>query len=623
MGAKILRILDCADDIPAADCCVDVNWRGPANGGDNFSIASVIEEGSDILRFNYLSWLDELSKKKFGKLSLLNNLNIRPNLSYWWMTTLAEKSYVRSKAHIEVIKIMALESWVSKRDIRKIILVTQNQALRQVIRGWCKDGEIIFEEKKCYKDLPSKLAAQKLDALPQFLRALSYLARYFIRGFRLGISRTKLAELCKSDASIFDYFIHLKEDSISKKAYLSNYWGGLRDLLLRKEVRVNFIHYFTRHARIPSEVAAYKIASDFNESDGDFGSHIFLESIIGIKLLAKSILDYLKIYYLSLKLENVRSNFVVTPSNINVWHLIKSDWNDSLFGAVAMQNCIFLNSFELLFGMLPHQKFGLYLMENQSWEKALLYSWKSAGFGDIVGVPHTQINFWDLRFFKESFNNEDRFNNREPRPDYVALNGPPAISLLQNTSYSLDEIIGVEALRFNYLQEFVSAPKLESSESSVKKILILGDISEQVTFNQLKILADSIPYLLEGYSFVLRLHPACPINLDQFKLKNLTLSTLNESLADLLKGADLVYTSNSTSAAIEAYSANLPVISVYDEDGFNMSPLKKIGAIYVNSGVQLAKAIIGTKARSGANPPYFYLDINLGRWENLINFLNR
>lgn len=623
MGAKILRILDCAEDIPAADCCVDVNWRGPANGSDNFSIASVIEESPDILRSNYLAWLDELSKKKFGKLSLLDNLNIRPNLSYWWMTTLAEKSYVRSKAHIEVIKIMALESWVSKGDIRKIILVTKNQALRQVIREWCHDCKIILEEQKCYKDSPSKIAAKKLETLPQFFRAFFYLVRYFIRGFRLGISRAKLLELCKSDVSIFDYFIHLKEDSISKKAYLSNYWGGLRGLLLRKEVKVNFIHYFTRHARIPSEAAANKIASDFNESDGDFGSHIFFESIIGVKLLASVIFDYLKIYCLALKLENVRSKFVVTPSNINVWPLIKADWNDSLFGAVAMQNCIFLNSFELLFRKLPHQKFGLYLMENQSWEKALLYSWKSAGFGDIVGVPHTQINFWDLRFFKESLNNDGRFDSGEPRPDYVALNGPPAISLLENTSYSPDEVIEVEALRFNYLQEFVGVTKLEPPESSVKKILILGDISEQVTFNQLKILADSIPYLLEGYSFVLRLHPACPINLDQFKLNNLTLSTLNESLADLLKGADLVYTSNSTSAAIEAYSANLPVISVYDEDGFNMSPLKKIGAIYVNSGAQLAKAIIETNARSGPNPPYFYLDKELKKWEKLINSLNR
>jgi surface carbohydrate biosynthesis protein (TIGR04326 family) len=393
--------------------------------------------------------------------------------------------------------------------------------------------------------------------------------------------------------------------------------------LTKKNIKINWTHHFARHALIRSEVAALKVLSDFNKNSNNLGTHLFLHNMIGVDLIIGVIFDYAKLYLSGLKLGDVTTKFKVTSSNINVWPLVRADWNDSLYGAVAMQNCIFLNSFELLFRLLPHQKFGLYLMENQSWEKALLYSWKSAGFGDIVGVPHTQINFWDLRFFKESFNNDGKFDSGEPRPDYVALNGPPAISLLQNTSYSPDEVIGVEALRFNYLQEFVGAPKLGPSESSVKKILILGDISEQVTCNQLKILADSITYLLGDYSFVLRLHPACPINLDQFKLKNLTLSSLNESLADLLKGADLVYTSNSTSAAIEAYSANLPVISVYDEDGFNMSPLKKIGAIYVNSGVQLAKAIIETKARSGTNPPYFYLDKNLGRWEKLINFLNR
>ena len=38
---------------------------------------------------------------------------------------------------------------------------------------------------------------------------------------------------------------------------------------------------------------------------------------------------------------------------------------------------------------IPKQKKGLYLLENQNWEKALVHAWRRHGHGQLTGVVNT------------------------------------------------------------------------------------------------------------------------------------------------------------------------------------------------------------------------------------------
>ena len=52
-----------------------------------------------------------------------------------------------------------------------------------------------------------------------------------------------------------------------------------------------------------------------------------------------------------------------------LWPIFTKDWEDSWMGPVAMQNILWLHLIDKMLMSLPQQQVGLYLMENQGWER--------------------------------------------------------------------------------------------------------------------------------------------------------------------------------------------------------------------------------------------------------------
>ena len=82
-----------------------------------------------------------------------------------------------------------------------------------------------------------------------------------------------------------------------------------------------------------------------------------------------------------------------------LWPVFQKDWEDSWMGPVSIQNILWSHLFDKMLGSLPSQRLGLYLMENQGWERIFLHFWRKHGHGTIIGVPHSTIRHWDLRYF--------------------------------------------------------------------------------------------------------------------------------------------------------------------------------------------------------------------------------
>ena len=82
----------------------------------------------------------------------------------------------------------------------------------------------------------------------------------------------------------------------------------------------------------------------------------------------------------------------------------------------------------------------------------------------------------------------------------------------------------------------------------------------------------------------------------------------------------MVYTSNITAAAVDAYSAGVPVVSVLDGEAFNMSPLRGLaGVTYVIGPGELAHALCHARGNKRVmTEAYLCLDKQLPRWRRLL-----
>jgi len=145
--------------------------------------------------------------------------------------------------------------------------------------------------------------------------------------------------------------------------------------------------------------------------------------------------------------------------------------------------------------------------------------------------------------------------------------------------------------------------------------LVVGDYLKENTNKQLVLLMTAFKDIDQSVRYIIKPHPACPINMQDLPGLNCEIST--QPISELLLISDIVYSSSTTSAAVDAYCAGKSVITILDGRSLNLSPLRGVGGVYfVSNAKELVIAING----AGVNElekmeDYFYLDIGLPRWK--------
>jgi surface carbohydrate biosynthesis protein (TIGR04326 family) len=93
------------------------------------------------------------------------------------------------------------------------------------------------------------------------------------------------------------------------------------------------------------------------------------------------------------------------------------------------------------------------------------------------------------------------------------------------------------------------------------------------------------------------------------------------SVSKLLPDCDVAYSSAVTSAAVDAYCAGVPVVSVRAHKTLNLSPLRSTkGVHFVSTPKELKQALDKTFATSPhkhRKKSFFHIDKNLHRWKKL------
>ena len=304
-------------------------------------------------------------------------------------------------------------------------------------------------------------------------------------------------------------------------------------------------------------------------------------------------------------------------NRLNLAPLLKNDWDKSFFGSKAIENLIYVNLFEAAIKSLPKQLIGAYLFEQQSWEKTFIESWKSLGHGKLIGVQHSTVLYWDLRYLfdKRTFKKNQ---NAMPMPDNISVSGPLSMNTLLSSGYPKKTLLELEALRYLHLTSFKK--KLIKTTKKSCRLLVLGDFLIENTDRQLQLLTnfDSLPK--KNIEITFKPHPYCPIDVKKYPTLNLNISY--DPLKKLFDNCDAVYSSTATSASAEAYSLGIPVITFIDPLNFNLSPLRGLpGVFFVNSSEDLSSALLASKKykfSSKYTNKIFLLDLDIPRWKRLL-----
>lgn len=597
-------------------------WKGFAEAGaqNTTTLHGIVEEKAEEFRARYLAWVYDFGEALVDGKRVIDHLEMRGGFSYWWMTLPSLASFGSETSVYNAVRMLALEHLARDLGCKSITLVTDDKALSAAIRRYCGNAGLVFQWRRIGAKAKSVSIARKIfRALPYPLQGLISLLLHIRRRWLLRNNAEHFCMGFPDGITFVDYLIHLNSDDIIQGRFGSNYWTDLVSVLQEYGAKTSWIHHYVSHSLIPSARQAKNLIDKFNKKEAGFQSHITLDSSTCLPVLWGVVRDYMRILAMGVKLRPIRLQFIPKGSDVDFEPLIREDWLKFLFGNKAVSSCIFLNEFEFLLKGMPRQRIGIYIQENQPWEMAFIHAWKSAGHGRLVGVPHTTVLFWDTRYYREPRSYQHRGRNDMPMPDQVALNGPASISSYSGGDYPKDQMVEVEALRYLYLNNL----SLRRTEGNVNKektlhVLVLGDYSPAVTHKQMELLMAAAVLLPSNIRYIVKPHPGCAIKPAGYP--SLQFDIADSPLAELLSECDVAYTSNITSAAVDAYCVGIPVASVLDGDAFNMSPLRGMsGVVFVTNPIELADVLRNSRSLAMvAAKPYFCLDKGLTRWRALL-----
>lgn len=591
-------------------------WRDTGSNTENsVSMSNLVEKNDILLRSRYLAWIYDLGISKIGNKTLSEKLSIAPGLSFWWMTLVSEKCNYAMSPHItDALKLMAFEMWMKDKSIDSVTFYGEDRQLAECLGLWCKDSNIPFVHH--YKGSKSYFSVRKLyESLPYPLQALSYFCRYIYQRWCLrgvGLDRWKRST---GSLTFFSYLLNLNSAGIQVGHFESNYWSKLPEELGRRDIETNWLHQYVEHSMTPTPKEAGSLLEDFNNRGDSKQVHVMLESFLTVKILVIAILRWAKLIFRVRDAEVKLS--AVTSGNVHLWALHKRDWRKSIYGSKGLMGIVTYLLMRSAIKQLPSQRLGIYLYEQQPWELALIHCWKTLGHGHLIGSQHSTMLFWDMRYYHDTRLYSCDGINSLPMPDNVAVNGPKAKQTCLDAGYPPQNVLELEALRYSGAKDVAKSPfRPNWSPGSPIRLLVLTDYQSEITKYHMALLQGATTMVKQEMSILVKPHPNYLVESKNFK--GLSFKITMDPISHLLEQCDVVFCSSLTSAAIEVFSAGLPLVCSKDLNALNLSPLRDVDNVrFCSTSAQLATQIIESLKmgiEKNVGQQFFMIDEKSPRW---------
>ena len=593
-------------------------WNGYTETKNQRSILKSLEENSDQLRSNYLAFIRDLGQIHVHDKRVVEHLMIEKGFSLWWMSLLAEKGTLKSETPLNCLKLLALNQILIKDEPALVKLISNNKSLGNSLSLLCKSLNILFHWEKpfIFQSFSLNNIGKKL---PHIIHAPIYLVRNICAHWSLRKSLNTNWLSGNNSTFFFSYFLNMDLNALKKGKFLSKYWGTLPDLIKKSGNNMNWIHHFMVSVDVPDTKTGIKYLKAFNENSKNQGCNNFLFSFLTFKIVIKTIIMWFRT---AVNIALIQSSFNKQVSkHIRgwIWPIMREDWKSSVYGKTAIQNIIWAYLLDKAMSSLPQQKTGLYLCENQGWERAFIHYWKKYNHGEIIGFAHSMIRYWDLRYFDDLQTWQSKDALAQPLPDKIALNGPAAFKAYCIANQPKNRLVEVEAIRYQHLGLLKRKSNSFSSNSDKKKLLVIGDYVTKTTHHVLRLLDCLEQSTLVKYEIIFKPHPAAQSSIDHYKKFKLQETAL--SLDKLIPKVDVILSTGNTTAVVEPLIAGIPVIVAIENDNFNFSPLRgEKGINFIKSSKELKTVLetIDSASIMDFKNKYFWLDSALPRWKSLL-----
>ena len=590
-------------------------WNGYRDVGNCRSLLKIIEEDSDSLRKQFKILIAEALGDFANK--EINKRNQKLLSLLLWSSGLVEQGTLKSSAWLDSLRLLAFQQELLKSDCQTLIYRGSSRLVNESLKTISNDKSISYHwEKTNLNKNTLSLPKHLWRKIPLVIRGFIYFCSYLLKRWPL----RKLAEpkwfTEKNSVFFFSYFIHLDPKSGAKGEFYSRQWEQLPKKLQGQGYRLNWLHLFLTSPVIPDVQVGRSWIANFESDPVQQGHHALWDRYLDWVIVARVVQDWC----LSICFYITAGKYLYQhlPEDKGwIWPILRIDWKDTWIGPVAVQNLLWIHLFDKALESLPRQRLGLYLQENQGWERIFLYFWRKHKHSKIIGVPHSIIRYWDLRYFDTEL---AQAIPDLPQPDIIAVNGPHAWHMLETYGFSMEHCKAAEALRYQYLQR-LDLPTREDYNLDKLKILVIGDYIDSTTNRMLNSLQEIICKLENVGRLWIKLHPAKSIDLKNYPQLAAELKT--DQIFELLSEVDVVIGSVVTAATLEIYCSDIPLISYLDPCDFNSSSLRTHPVARFATTSEEIQSLLQDEewlsTPSGAKPSdFFWLDEELPRWAQLI-----
>jgi len=592
------------------------------------SLPEVINKDASYWKPRYMSWIDEVGKRPCGDTTVVDALVIRPGLSYWWMTIPSEFSFSPTSIAYATLRLWALAQIVDANSVQEVRVAGADAALQEALTLWCnKTGRqiTIIPEKVTNEDRSQNegIRSRIKKRLPALVNGIGYLAVQYLSYYALHRDQCSHRVSSEPAITIVDDFAHCDIAAAHNGNYEPHYWGPLTQVLEDSELTINWVHIDLRTSALSTVKAARNVVTDLNRGHKS-SHHLLLQDFLSIKVVANAITVYFRIRRITRKIAS-DIEWLDPVSKVDVAALVARDLASDFRGAGAARNALWICLFDAVLKSLPRQTAGIYLMENQSFELALVNTWKSRPNGPIIGFVHGPVREWDLRYALGAAPNSPAEAKNLPRPTLMGVNGPLAEKAMLANGARPEHLVAVEALRFESGSAVANNSKSAAVDlSSTLQILMLGEYGTAMSQRQLTVLLELTRILPDDTVLTFRPHPGTvrPDHLPQ----GVRLSQGGKLVLDL-DSCDVVITSNVSNAALDACLHGLPLIMQGDGQVLNGTPVPREANVYmVTSAPDIATALSNIRHSDQGSritpESVFNLDPNLSRWRTLLGLWN-
>jgi len=619
--SEILTVWDgkWPDPNPGGRCFIWSSYSAPEGAT---SIPAYLDANGMRLRKIYLTFIQQLGNQRVDGVSLVDHLSCNDGMSLWWMSPLAEKSPFKSPNLYACLRLLALEELLSEALLSAdqpvaVLVVSPDRMMLEAVACLCNN--LGLRVTTVYRREPSRITCARriYQMLPWRLRGLMS-ARHMLKRWPARALRHVPWRTGAQTLFFVSYFFNLGIEKAAAGRFHSHQWEALPEHLRSSGWQVNWLHHLLLTPAVSNARKAVEIAEGFNRASSDEGVHSYVESFLGVRLIGQALAEWWRVGRIA---SRIRPKLCFCPqgSRADLWSLLKDDWETSFRGPAGLSNSVTRRLFDQCLQEAPRQARGVYLWENQGWEAAFIHAWRRHGHGELIGVPHATVAFWHLNNYDDPMIFSAPQVHGKPVPDCLAVNGPAARAMLVESGYPESSLADVEALRFQYLTGLGArkSPDPSSQETTIR-LLLLGDFTRDQTLAMANCLSQALNRIRVPVEITYRPHPVCDVGLDE--LGGVAGSVSRKPLLEILHQYDWAFSSNSSSAGLDAYLGGLRVAVFLDDASLNHSPLRgEAGVYFVNDHYALARLLEDNPVHCpGTVGKYFWLDPQLTRWSRLI-----